>query len=236
MRRPDVGGNAPERKPGGRSLAQVIDFMHVPGQRAAGRTLFLWRAGTWSPQIPDTPAAFLRIGKGLTPKETAPAWGQAEAVPIRTPDGRGLVHIRVFPALDTAKYRRFQSSGPWIVPDRTFSWTARYRLPPRPNYAGVPCACAGRPARQPANPKALWTKVVEPIRSPSDPIPLGRDLGGCYVRRTRFQELGWTTSEQGWQRTWSPRVPAPHENRWLLEEARWYGRLGARRLPPGFRG
>jgi hypothetical protein len=62
-----------------------------------------------------------RVGKGPTAQRKRPQpWGQAEAVLIRTPDGRGLVRVRAFPALDTAKYRRFQSSCLWICSDRTF--------------------------------------------------------------------------------------------------------------------
>jgi hypothetical protein len=47
-------------------------------------------------------------GDGRQEKRPQP-WGQAEAVLIRTPDGGGL-SSRVFPALDTAKHRRIQSS------------------------------------------------------------------------------------------------------------------------------
>jgi len=55
--------------------AQVIDFMHVPGQRTARRTRFLWKAGTPEPVNPRLTSGLPRVGKELTPKRTAPAVG-----------------------------------------------------------------------------------------------------------------------------------------------------------------
>jgi hypothetical protein len=78
--------------------AQGVSINNVSTFQLKNNTVYSWATGS--------------TASNRSTKETAPAWGQAEAVLTRTPDGRGLVHIRGFPALDTAKYRRVQSSCP----------------------------------------------------------------------------------------------------------------------------